>query len=398
MNHKHVKISKQKGLTLVELLIAAVLGLLIVGIVGSMYVTSVGGFRSSRELSRVQENTRFAFHFLQQSFRQAGYSQCGNSLTQDYSLLTDNNNSSFNGGVIGWEFNGTDVGETYDLSANLGVGVATDWGSQAGAPTLAEFIAEVANAPLKGSDIIAVTLEQERNDIAVDGTTSDTIDVTVDGAAVGTGIPERAILKIGTCFERNVFSKTNASDTDGLEAASGGGNIDLTARPNGSNALALPFSTVWDEDTKVFADVMTIYYIGEGESGLPALYRMESECGFQIADCEEIGIEAVELVEGVENMQILYGVDSDDDGVVNQYFSADATTFDFNNVVSLRFSLLMRSDENSEDVDTNTYTLADKININPTNERILRYVTSSTIELRNRTELLNLEVDVVQNN
>ena len=390
MNNKHVKISKQKGLTLVELLIAAVLGLLIVGIVGSMYVTSVGGFRSSRELSRVQENTRFAFHFLQQSFRQAGYSQCGSSLTEEYSFLTDNNNSSFNGGVVGWEFEGTDIGDnTYDLAGNTGIGAATDWSSQAGSPTLAEFIAEVANAPLKGSDIIAVTLEQERNDIDVTGTTSERILATVDDVDVGTGIPQGAILKVGTCFERNIFSKTNASDTGGLEAANGGGNIDQNERPE--SKLGLFFSTIWGEDTKVFADVTTIYYIGEGESGLPALYRMESECGFQIADCEDKGIETVELVEGVENMQILYGVDSDDDGVVNQYFSADTTNFEFTNVVSLRFSLLMRSDENSEDIDTDTYTLADKVNIDPSDERILRYVTSSTIELRNRAEELDLD-------
>ena len=384
MNQKHVKISKQKGLTLVELLIASVLGLLIVGIIGSMYVTSVGGFRSSKGLSRVQENTRFAFHFMQQSFRQAGYSQCGNSLTQEYSFLTDNNNSSFNGGIVGWEFNGTDVDDNYDLSANLGVGVETDWSSQAGSPALAEFIAKVANDPLKGSDIIAVTLEQERNDINVIGTTANTIDTTVTGVNTGgTGIAQRAILKVGNCFERNIFSKTNLSTDAGLTAASGDGNIDESARPGNAGA----FSTVWEPGTKVFSDVTTIFYIGEGESGLSALYRMESQCGFEIQACEAIGIETVELVEGVENMQILYGVDSDDDGVANQYFSADdATTFDFNNVVSLRLSLLMRSSEKSEQIDTGIYTLADKVDINPVDEGVLRYVTSSTIELRNRAE------------
>ena len=82
---KNMKINSQKGLTLVELLIASFLGLLLTGIIGSMYVTSVSGFRSTNELSRVQENTRFAMHFLQQSVREAGYSLCGNR-TRDYSL------------------------------------------------------------------------------------------------------------------------------------------------------------------------------------------------------------------------------------------------------------------------------------------------------------------------
>ena len=58
---------------------------------------------------------------------------------------------------------------------------------------------------------------------------------------------------------------------------------------------------------------------------------------------------AEELVKGVENMQVLYGLDQLDqdgmpgsDGVADQYATADMVT-GWNDVVSVRLSLRMRS-------------------------------------------------------
>jgi len=49
-----------------------------------------------------------------------------------------------------------------------------------------------------------------------------------------------------------------------------------------------------------------------------------------------------ELVEGVENMQLLYGEDTDGDGAANRYRSA-ANIDDFRDVVSVKVGLLVRS-------------------------------------------------------
>lgn len=48
------------------------------------------------------------------------------------------------------------------------------------------------------------------------------------------------------------------------------------------------------------------------------------------------------LVEGVDNMQILYGQDTDDDGVPNRYRPAAAVT-DWDDVISVRVALLLNS-------------------------------------------------------
>ena len=49
-----------------------------------------------------------------------------------------------------------------------------------------------------------------------------------------------------------------------------------------------------------------------------------------------------ELVEGIENMQVLYGIDPDEDGSANQYLTA-ATVTDWTTVVSVRIAILASS-------------------------------------------------------
>ena len=52
------------------------------------------------------------------------------------------------------------------------------------------------------------------------------------------------------------------------------------------------------------------------------------------------------MVEGVEDMQILYGEDTDADNVANRYVPSDEVG-SMENVVSVRISLLLRSVENN---------------------------------------------------
>ena len=397
MNKQKLKKYKQSGLTLVELLVASFLGLLLVGIIGSMYITSVGSFRSSNELSRVQENTRFTLNFLNRSFRQAGYSECGANLVREYSFLTDSNNSSFNGGLIGWEFAGTAFGETFDLDytgynpeatlAEIATartnnkGVLGDWTSTASVnATSTSVLQDIVDSydPIRGSDIFAVTFETERTDIAVTGVTDDTVEIN----PANSDLPGFSIVKVGDCYERNVFSKTNAAGVVGLSAATGSGNIGVALRPAGGNGF---WSSLWGAEARVFTDTTEIYFVGTGSSGIPALFRVTSGCGFQLSDCE-VTPTAVELVEGVESMQIMYGVDTDDDAVANQFFTAESVPNNFDEVVTVRLGLLMRANLPTDQTVVNDFTLTDGVIIDAMNDGALRYVINSTIELRNRVD------------
>lgn len=95
------------------------------------------------------------------------------------------------------------------------------------------------------------------------------------------------------------------------------------------------------------------------------------------------------LAEGVENMQILYGVDTDysatnpGDGISNAYVTADSVT-DWGAVRNVRIALLVSTVESAgSGVDNNTYTLLNTPPIGPINDTAMRRVFVRTIPLRN---------------
>jgi type IV pilus assembly protein PilW len=65
------------GFTLVELLVAVVLGLFLLGGVVSIFVNSRQSFRVNENMARVQENVRFTFDTLMRDIREAGNVPCG---------------------------------------------------------------------------------------------------------------------------------------------------------------------------------------------------------------------------------------------------------------------------------------------------------------------------------
>jgi type IV pilus assembly protein PilW len=128
-------------------------------------------------------------------------------------------------------------------------------------------------------------------------------------------------------------------------------------------------------ETFSFRDVT--YFIGKRDTSAttpPSLYRA-------------VGSTAREMVEGVENMQILYGVDTthlaEKQRTAGKYVTADQVgAGGWNDVVSVKISVLMRSFEKNT---SGTQT----INFNNValsyNDGYLRQAYSTTITLRNRT-------------
>ena len=65
---------KQAGLTLIEMMISLVLGLIIVSAVVNVYMGSTRSSRFTSGLSSMQENGRYGVSALQRGIRMAGYS------------------------------------------------------------------------------------------------------------------------------------------------------------------------------------------------------------------------------------------------------------------------------------------------------------------------------------
>ncbi len=92
------------------------------------------------------------------------------------------------------------------------------------------------------------------------------------------------------------------------------------------------------------------------------------------------------LLGDVQNLQILYGVDSNGDGSVDQYQNAGSVT-NFNNVLSVHVALLLASDRDVKPAaESKSYTLLDTtMTLPPTGtDRIQRRAIERVVALRNR--------------
>jgi len=106
--------------------------------------------------------------------------------------------------------------------------------------------------------------------------------------------------------------------------------------------------------------------IGNGAAGRPSLL-----CNL------------VEVAEGIENMQIRYGEDTDGDGVADSFVDFDNITT-ISNVLTVQVALLVASvREINIERDTKTYDLLGTIISGPSDGRIRR-VYNTSIKLRNR--------------
>ncbi len=127
---------KQTGLSLIELMIALVLGLVVVSAVFNTYLGSSRSSRFSQGLQQIQENGRYGITTLQRGIRLAGYSPDGNidepfdivnsSDTQLVVRLTDTHdcNGELTDTVDGIAINTyahDDVNETITCMGNVGL-------------------------------------------------------------------------------------------------------------------------------------------------------------------------------------------------------------------------------------------------------------------------------------
>ena len=71
-------IRRQRGISLIELMVALVLGLVVIGGATAVFLSNKEAYRSNAALGQLQENARIAFELIARDLRQAGLTGCGN--------------------------------------------------------------------------------------------------------------------------------------------------------------------------------------------------------------------------------------------------------------------------------------------------------------------------------
>jgi type IV pilus assembly protein PilW len=119
---------RQRGFSLIELMIALVLGLLVTLAASNVFLSNKQSYRTNAAIGTIQENSRIAFGLLSRDLRQARLTGCGNlgAVSNDVNNNTDPGNwfADFaNRGLIG--FSNTGAG-TADADSNPALTTGTN--------------------------------------------------------------------------------------------------------------------------------------------------------------------------------------------------------------------------------------------------------------------------------
>jgi type IV pilus assembly protein PilW len=94
LNNKRLK--AQTGLSLIELMIAITLGILLTSAMISLFINSKKSYRINENMSRLQENAKFAMTFISRDIRMADYRACETSDRLD-TAIAGQSNTGLNG-------------------------------------------------------------------------------------------------------------------------------------------------------------------------------------------------------------------------------------------------------------------------------------------------------------
>jgi len=307
-------LSRQSGVSMVELLVAMLLGLFLLYALVEILINGKQSFGSASHLSRLQENGRIATNLVVSDLKRAGY-MGGNS----------------------------DIPNIFGSEGQAAPAMTCATGDTTWARMITQGVAGIddSNAGYAACIPDATYL---RGDVLVIRHASPWL----TGAFNANKVYLRSSL-----FEGRIFAGSN-------EAL-------------GTNLVAdLPQST---RELLAFA-----YFVGDSGrtcrgQAVPSLFRVSLDNNSQPV--------VNELLPGVEDFQVQFGIEVDVAGVSNaEYVNADVVDWDNDNVVTARIWLLVRAEcAETGFTDGNTYTYGDQV-LTP-NDNYRRQLYSSVAMIRN---------------
>jgi len=321
---------REAGLTLVELMVAMLLSLMLLSGVITVFQANKVTFYTQEGLAQLQENGRMALALISRDIRNAGYRGC-NSRT-----------STFRTGLTGYAWNMTNSVDGFEaVSASAfedkdGNGLDASISSKTPSPNAADI-----------SDVLTVRFS-DGDGARVDAESGSAL--TVSG---GSGIESGDYLLVSSCQDAELFQATGINGSD------------ITHSGLANSYL----------DGDVSRVTVRTYFVAPGASGRPSLHRIQNNSNL-----------VQEVIEGIDNLQVLYGEDTDGDNRVNDYVAANAVS-SWENVMAVRISVLASSigDNVADAASPQQFTFNDGVNtgVRTATDRRLRQAFTTTVALRN---------------
>lgn len=342
--------SVQRGFGIVELMVAMTLSLVLLGGVIALFATSRRNYESNDHLARMQENGRFALDMISRDIRSAGYLGCAKETPFINTLKTTVNPLlwNFQFPAFGYQSNGTTWSPTLDSTL-------------------------VPSASAVNSDVLV--LRAPDPDFRAKRVTTlmatPTADVVV--APPAPALPVNTPVLITDCSAVSVFEVTSYA----LGSGTIGHNTDAPpavtspAVPSSGNSTA-SLGYAFQQGSLVMPVRTVIYYV-----------RASAIAGNGNSLWRRVGSGAPEeVVEGVDSLQVLFGVDTSGDRIIDGDYMVASSVTDWSAVVGIRLGLLLRSvEEYAKNPDTAHNVLGQTIAAAADNRE--RLTLSTTVAVRN---------------
>lgn len=324
--------ARQRGVTLIELMVALVLGLVVSGAALALFLTNKQTYVASENMDRIQEASRTAFELMARDLREAGGNPCSNELT---------------------------------VKTQLGTAATYAWWSKWGAGVPNGLVGYPATTPFPDDGFGTAVMKRVTGTAAIDAwtamptgrivnkkqlATADPLDVTSAPANAAVTIKANDILMACNYDQATVFQATSVTPSKIGHAASG----------TPGNTVG-NFDVVYDVNTMIAKLHPTRWYVGYNDrtdqdgNALTSLYRTTLNNGGDATP------DADEIVPGVTDMDI-------------EYLASGSTVYtktpaSYDDVIAIKVEL--------------TYAGRDKINSE--NQKLTRTFTN-VVALRSRTQ------------
>lgn len=312
-------IIRQKGLSLVELMVALTLGLILTAGLVQIFSGNQRTFVVGEASNRVQETGRMATEFLNRAIRNADYWGCipresvANKLDEnDTAYQASTALFSYSDGFMAYQSNGATLGLT-GTDALILRGVS-------GGTVQISSVMPNASANLKVTSVAGIAVSD--------------------------------ILLVSDCVAGDIFQVTGTQTgaNPGISANSGGsvepgnaeprGGVDVTVDNNCPGSAQNCLSKQYDESAQIYRPYYYRFFLNADADGRRALFRQNDAAAAQ------------EVMDGAWDLQIRVGIDTGlSNGEISQWVDINGptalSTAAAADVVAVQISILARSPANN---------------------------------------------------
>ncbi|MEW5248927.1 PilW family protein [Microbulbifer sp. 2201CG32-9] len=366
-------LARQRGLSLIELMIALLLSATLLWGVLQIFDGNRNTMRMQTAFARVQESGRFATDLLVKEIRMADYWGCAPDQDSIENHLDVNDD----------DYTNSTVQALYDqIGANGIAGVDNTSGASVGGMTV-----------LDGTDVL--TLRGSEDACGGVGRMVPSTQAAALHVSAQCQVASGEIVLLTNCQSGELMTITSVQGEGGCSTSGGGnsasastgtgtgtdtskktithntGNCNLAgAVDNATKVLQRQYGA----DARILKPYQRTYFIAaSGAAGGNSLY---------VADT---GASPMELVPGIDDLQILYGRDTDGDEVVDGWVAASSNAVQMEQAIAIKVQLVAASDSG---VNADDLTVKDLDGVDTTySDGRLRKVYLSVAKVRNRGRL-----------